>query len=48
MKPFLCRIGAHLTFYDSVGTNVGTEQMPVYVMQTYRTCERCGHREPVL
>lgn len=43
-KPFLCKIGLHQIFRDTVGTNIGSEKTPIYMMNTYETCDRanCG------
>lgn len=38
----LCRLGFHQTFADTLLTNVGDEQVPVYFATTYETCDRCG------
>lgn len=47
-KSVLCRLGIHDTARETIGTNVGTEQTPIYMTQTYLVCGRCGHREVTL
>lgn len=37
----LCRLGFHQTFRDSVGRNLGTEEKPFWVIDTYRSCNYC-------
>jgi len=40
-KPLRCRLGFHLTFGDSVLRNLGTDTTPVYLVETYESCNDC-------
>lgn len=40
-KPWSCRLGFHSIFADTVGTNHGTETVPIFFMDTTHRCNFC-------
>lgn len=42
-KPFLCKIGFHRFFNDTVGENIGSEENPFWYFTTYQTCDKCEY-----
>lgn len=41
-RPLRCRLGFHDLFGDSIGQNVGTKEFPMFIINTYKTCNHCG------
>lgn len=38
----LCKFGFHSVWYDTVGRNIGTDETPVYFMETVAKCHNCS------
>ena len=45
-EKFLCKIGLHSTYNDTRGVNIGTEENPIYFMETITRCNRCLWQDP--
>jgi hypothetical protein len=45
-ERLLCKLGIHDEWYDSVGHNIGTDETPIYYMETVVKCHRCEWRNP--
>ena len=45
-EKLACKLGFHSEWYDTTGHNVGTEETPVYFMETIPRCHRCSWQNP--
>lgn len=45
-EKLLCKLGAHSTWNDTTGVNLGTPENPVYFMETVTRCHRCSWQNP--
>lgn len=45
-EKLACKLGFHSEWYDTTGHNVGTEETPVYFMETITRCHRCSWQNP--
>lgn len=45
-KRLRCKLGFHSIWHDTLGVNYGTENTPIYFMETTRKCHYCDWSEP--
>lgn len=46
IEKLLCKLGSHSVWADTRGVNIGSEDTPVYFMETILRCHRCPWQDP--